>query len=104
MKNETQQVYEIISGNFELESRDILTLEDVKKVLADRIFYLLENNVEHLVQIIYRIDLNQEKVDNIFANESKEDIASLLSDAIIERQLMKVQTRMKYKSEEKRLE
>ncbi len=104
MKSETEQVYEIISGNFELENRDVLTLEDVKKVLAERIFYLLEKNVEYLVQIIYRIDLNQEKVDNIFANESKESISGLLADAIIERQLKKVQTRMKYKSERKKIE
>lgn len=104
MKNETEQVYEIICGNFGLENRNILTLEDVKRVLAERILFLLEKNVENLVQIIYRIDLNQEKVDNIFSTESKSDIADKLSDAIIERQLKKVQTRMKYKNEEKKIE
>ena len=54
MKNETQQVYEIISEKFELEKKDILTLEDIKKVLLARIRDLLERNVEHLVSIIYR--------------------------------------------------
>jgi hypothetical protein len=46
---------------------------------------------------MYRIDLNQAKVDKIFENISKDEIAYQLAVLIIERQIEKVRTRRLYK-------
>lgn len=98
MENEAQEVFNIISRNFELQKETVLTLNDVKYILTLKIRELLDKNVERLLSIIYRIDINQKKIDRIFENDSKDIIAMQIADAVIERQLMKVQTRNLYKT------
>ena len=98
MNNDSQEVFDIVSGNFELQKQDVLSYEELHYILSQRIRELLEKNVEKLVHILYRIDVNQKKTDDIFNNLSKDDIALLLTDAVIERQLQKVHTRRKYKN------
>lgn len=99
METETQEVYNIISGSFELQNSNVLTLEEIHFILTARIRELLDKNVERLVSILYRIDVGQKKTDEIFNNPSKDEIAALVADAVIERQLQKVKTRRKYSSE-----
>jgi len=103
-EEDTKEVYSIISLNFELQKADVLTIDDVKRILGARIRELLDKNVERLVSIIYRIDLSQKKIDEIFKNESKDEIALQIADAVIERQLLKVQTRKLYKNMGDKLE
>ena len=98
MENEIKDVYSIISRNFEVETSGELTIESLVKLLSVRIRELLDRNLEKLVSIMYRIDLNQSKVDKIFENVSKDEIAYQLSVLIIERQIEKVRTRRLYKS------
>ncbi len=104
MENESQQVFNIIKRNFELEEADIAALSDIKSILVIRIREMLDKNVEKLLSIVYRIDISQKKIDAIFDNLSKDDIASEIADAVIERQLMKVQTRKLYKSNINKIE
>lgn len=96
--DEDKQVYEIITSGFDIGISEEITLDTIKIALTERIRYLLDHNMEHLVSLIYRIDLNQQKVDAIFSTGSKDDIAAELSEAIIERQLLKVRTRNFYKN------
>lgn len=96
--SEPSEVYSIISTNFELASGNVLSFDEIHRVLTERIHELLEKNVEKLIFILYRIDVGQKRTDEIFNNPSKEEIASLLATAVIERQLEKVKTRRKYSS------
>jgi len=95
---EEKQVYDIISRGFDISVTETVTLESIKLALTQRIRELLDKNLEHLVSLIYRIDLKQDKVDGIFSTGSKDDIAAELSEAIIQRQLLKVRTRNFYKN------
>lgn len=99
MTGDSQEVFDIVSGNFELENRDVISMADLHFILSRRIAELLEKNVEKLIHILYRIDVNQKRTDTIFNNPSKDEIVLLLTDAVIERQMQKVHTRRKYKSE-----
>lgn len=101
---EEKQVYDIISRGFDISVTETVTLESIKLALTVRIRELLDKNLEHLVSLIYRIDLKQDKVDEIFSTGSKDDIAVELAGAIIERQLLKVRTRNYYKNNPKKIE
>lgn len=98
MISEPQEVFDIVSANFELQNREVISLEDLHYILSQKISELLDKNIEKLVYILYRIDINQKKTDDIFNNPSKEEIASLMADAVIERQLQKVHTRNKFRN------
>ncbi len=101
MLSEPQEVFDIVSANFELQNREVISLEDLHLILSKRIRELLDNNIEKLLYILYRIDVSQKKTDDLFNNPSKDEIAFLIADAVINRQLQKVQTRKKYKSTKK---
>jgi hypothetical protein len=97
--NLERETYGIVLGNFEIQAADDLTLEEIRGILALRIRELLDKNVEKLVSILYRIDISQQKIDEIFerGNSSKDEISLKMAELVIERQLMKVQTRRQYK-------
>jgi len=76
------------------------TLDDLKRVLCIRILELLDKNLERLLSMLYRVDLNQKKLDEIFQDGSKDEIALKIAEAVIERQLQKIKTRQYYKNQE----
>ncbi len=98
MLSEPQEVFNIVSVNFELQKREIISLEDLHYILSERIRELLDKNIEKLVYVLYRIDVGQKKTDDIFNNPSKDEISALLADAVIERQLQKVHTRNMFRN------
>ena len=77
----------------------LLTLEDVRAFLIDRINNLIKNNMGLLMSALYRIDVSEQAVNQIFATASPEQIASALADLIIERQIQKIRIRERYKVE-----
>ena len=94
------EAYIIISKNFGIEHSDALTIDDVRNMLAHKIWEMLDKNVEKLLDILYRIDISQKKIDEIFDNLSKDEIAVQIADAVIQRQMLKVKTREMYKNRE----
>jgi hypothetical protein len=98
---ENKELTEAISFRFELTKTGDLPIDELKRVLTARIFDLLERNLERLLSILYRVDLNQKKLDEIFLNRTKEEIAEKIAEAVIKRQLQKIETRKLYKDREK---
>ena len=77
---------------FETRSKD-----EFKKYLTERLAYLIDHNFELLVNTLYRIDVNEEKLSKLFSGDNREHIPSKLADLIIERQIQKIILRNKYK-------
>ena len=59
---------------------------------------LIQNNFEQLIQLLYRIDVNEKKLKQLLADYPQTDAAALISQLIIERQLQKIQIRKQFKS------
>jgi hypothetical protein len=73
------------------------TSSEAKRQLSEKIKYYLDNDVEKLFRILYRIDIPESQVNSLFTGTKKEDIPLVLSDLIIDRQLSKARTRELYK-------
>lgn len=72
-------------------------LEQLKQWLTSEIIKLLMNDMEKLLNILYRIDVNEKKVKDIFAQNNPKLIAPLLAELIVERETGKAETRIKYR-------
>jgi len=103
-KNHLTDLTIFVSQNFEISGSDSLipvgdfeTLEDFKAYLTDRLAYLLDNKYDTLINILYRIDVPEDKLSRLFAKQNRVYIPSALADLIIERSLQKVKFRQKYK-------
>ncbi len=82
-----------------LFQKDTHVLDEIERVLAEKIRGLIDNNFEKLQNILYRIDLDQQKVHEVFLQFGSEEFPLILAKLIIERQLAKVKTRHYYKTQ-----
>ncbi len=59
---------------------------------------LIENNYKKLLDLLYRIDVNESKVSALVINPSTGSLAEAISDLIIKRELQKIVIRRNYSS------
>lgn len=107
MEEEKNQVVEIVkfvekdfstgNNNSLIPSTDLASLEEFKKYLTDKLKFLLDEKFDALVNILYRIDISENKLSQLFSGSKKDSIPSSLADMIIERQLEKLRLRKLYK-------
>ena len=72
--------------------------DEIKRLLAERVKRLLETNPELLMNNLYRIDVNEGKVQEVLHGKLSDTEASeRLADLIIERQLLRIKTQVLYK-------
>ncbi|HLG32697.1 MAG TPA: hypothetical protein VI362_06630 [Ignavibacteriaceae bacterium] len=97
-------VAKVIAKDFQVAGFDSLipvkeveTIDRFKKYLTERLTYLLENKYDVLINILYRIDVNEEKLAKLFSEKKRDSIPEALADLIIERQLQKAKMRQQYR-------
>jgi len=110
MDNEKQQVVEIVKfvekdflisdNNSLIPSADIASLEEFRIYLTERIKILLDEKFDTLVNILYRIDISEKKLSQLFSGKNRDSIPASLAYLIIERQLQKIRLRKMYKEGE----
>lgn len=76
------------------ENRD---REGLAKAIAPKVSQLLNRDFEKFLQLCYRLDLGEGKVREILNKCPPEDITERMSLAIVDRQLLKVHFRKKYR-------
>ncbi len=103
-KTEVESITKVIEKDFTLQdsdslipSIDVSTLEEFREYLTGKVAYLLDNNYNELINTLYRIDVNESKLRELFSGKTKQNIPGTLADLIIERQLQKIRIRQKYK-------
>lgn len=89
--------FEISESDSLVPSGDFRTLEEFKSYLIEKLAFLMDNKYDALINILYRIDVPEDKLSKLFAKQNREYIPAALADLIIERSLQKVRFRQKYK-------
>ena len=107
---ENQQVEEIskfIAKDFIISGADSLIpigdfekLDEFRFYLVDKLKYLLDNEYDKLINVLYKIDVNENKLSELFAGKNRDTIPESLADLIIERSLQKVRFRQMYRKGE----
>src|SRR5215210_4343060 len=74
-------------------SRQLTVLEqaDVRQALIGQLNYLLLNDFNRLVQLLYRVDVDEEKMKKLLQDQPQTDAAVLIADLLIQRQKEKQQ-------------
>lgn len=87
-----------LENSFLIDSENIpvTTIDQVKKLLIERIVQLLSENPEKLMNMMYRFDVSEKKIHEIFTNSFPFDIPEKIADLILERQQQKLYTRKLY--------
>ncbi len=72
---------------------------EFRKHIIQRINDWINNDFEHLLFLLYRIDVHEDKVRKLMQEHKGENSAEVLTDLIIERQKQKIETRKLYHME-----
>ncbi len=91
--NETSVTYKIFSL---AENIDQTNIKEVKEKLIILINELINSDFPSLVQLLYRIDVNENKLKQNLKHQEGSDSASLIAEMIIKRQLQKMATTNKF--------
>ena len=90
---------DLIKKDFEIEPKnDVVSEEELIEMLSIKLKYLIDNRMEYLFQILYRLDVNESKVNAALSLIHDEPAHIVLAKLIIERQKKKAETRIKYSS------
>ena len=72
--------------------------EELKEQLKVYINYLLLNDFNKLVQLLYLVDVNEQKLKQLIQENPQTDAAVLITDLLIQRQEEKIRTKETFKS------
>lgn len=99
-KPEIEEAAQLMQQHGVLEPQQLvkipaLTAEVLRELLIRQVNYMLERDFERLLQSLYRIDVSEQKFRESLTSE---DPAGQIADLILQREMMKVQTRRWYAS------
>ena len=92
----TQINTDLVSGinqSLEISLPVSTSLKELKQKLSIHINDLINHDFQKLVSLLYRIDVNENKMRNLLEQKEGENAAGLIADLIIERQLQKIESR-----------
>ncbi len=69
------------------------SFEEFRKHIIQRINDWINNDFEHLLYLLYRIDVHEDKVRRLMQEHKGENAAEVIADLMIERQQKKIETR-----------
>jgi hypothetical protein len=86
-----------LSNNLEIDLQEKKSIEELKLALSGYINYLISNDFNKLMRILYRVDVS-EKTLKINLQKQESNPGTIIADMIIERQLQKNKIRNQFKS------
>lgn len=84
--------------------QDLLAVQQPDKAQAEQMIALINelivNDFDKLVQLLYRLDIDELKLKTILRNNPDTDAGKIITALIIERQLQKKKSREEFKTKE----
>ncbi len=89
----------IANSGIKIESfnNDFKSISDFRGYLIQKLAEMLEKDFNGLINLLYRIDISENDLQELFSSQNKEYIPSSLADLIIRRQIQKINLRIKIK-------
>ena len=86
-----------LSQTLDINLPDDISFELLNEKLQQHINDLIVHDFQKLVSMLYRIDINEEKLKHLLKENADRDAATIIADLIIERQLQKIKSRELFK-------
>jgi len=86
----------LIGNDFELE--DKLSAVQLREKMIYAFSWLLDNDISKMMNILYRTDVDEERLKSLLISKSELPSAEVIADEYIRRQMQKIETRKKYSS------
>ncbi len=88
----------ILNRQLNTDFPEVISEEQLLQRLSFFINDLIQNDFQNLVTILYKVDVNENKLKQLLLENAGEDTALIIAALIIERQLQKIETRKQFSS------
>jgi hypothetical protein len=95
MENEELLIISL-KTEMQIELAEKISFEEVKQKLTEHVNYLINNDFQQLVRLLYKVDVNEKKLRNVLIENKDNDAGNMIAQLIIERQLQKIKTRREF--------
>jgi hypothetical protein len=85
-----------LKRQLQIEFAEKISFEEIKEKLSEHINYLINNKFQDLINLLYRIDINENKLRELLNAHKETDASNIIAGLIIERQLQKIKTRKEF--------
>lgn len=96
MSADIHTIAEEIHTEWELSIPTVITEDMLIEILATRIDQLIKSDLSKLIAILYRIDVEENKLRSMLAQYKKADAGLIVASLVIERQKQKLKTKALY--------
>ena len=93
-----RELIEIINKHIDTAFAEDTSMQELQQKLIAYINDLIQTDFQKLVTILYRVDVDENKLKTILKNEAGKDAADIIAGLIIEREMQKIQTRKQFSS------
>ncbi|MBN8859899.1 MAG: hypothetical protein J0H29_15990 [Sphingobacteriales bacterium] len=96
--DEKKEIIQSLSQWVALPDTGQINWEEFEHALQQRINDLILHDFQRLIEILYRVDIDEPGLKVLLKQEKDKDAALIISRLIIERQLQKIRDRKKFNS------
>lgn len=91
----------IASLNYALQTTwpENISPDELKEKLSAYINHLIQTDFQKLVNILYRVDINEPELKRLLKENPNKDAGQIIAGLITERQLQKIKTRQQYRGD-----
>lgn len=89
----------LINKELSLELPANISFEELKMKLSGYINEMISTDFERLLSLLYRIDVNEQKLKSMLQEYKGEDAGKIIAALIIERQRQKLESRKKSRTD-----
>ena len=93
-----KELIQIINKQIDTAFTEDTSMQELQQKLTVYINSLIQTDFQKLVTILYRVDVDENKLKTILRNEAGKDAADIIAGLIIEREMQKIQTRKQFSS------
>jgi hypothetical protein len=73
--------------------------EALESLLAEKVNALINGNFDQLLQLLYRIDINEQRLRRLLVENEGGDAGKIIARLIVQRQWEKIESRRKYRQD-----
>jgi hypothetical protein len=92
----TEAITESINKEMGLMLPAVTSEEDLVNKLSAYINQLINNNFSELIRLLYRIDINENRLKHLLKEKAGQDAGEIIARLIIDRQIQKINTRSSF--------
>jgi hypothetical protein len=96
---EPKALIQDLNQSFAMDIRLVSTLGELEQQLADRVNTMIQRDFGALLQLLYRVDVDEARLRGLLQENEAEDAGRIIARLIMERQWQKIESRRQYRQD-----